>query len=75
MSNYPFVRVAERYPGMEPYQVELLYNLSGQDYAVTDMACSILNFKSIYVKTWLETLEGQIDLINFARKIVNNNCK
>jgi len=72
MSDYPFVRIAEKYPDIEPWHVEFLYYLSCRDESVTDMACSILSHGS-FGNRWLESLKGQSDLIHFARTVVN--CK
>ncbi|MFA6737093.1 MAG: hypothetical protein WCR87_09290 [Saccharofermentanales bacterium] len=71
-------KIAEKYPDMEPWKVELLYNLSGQDEDVTKEACWILSNEGAsqgasgeyILNISIDTLEDQINLILYARNII-----
>ena len=76
MSNYTFVRIAEKYQDIEPWKVELLYNLSGQDEAVAEKACHIITIdmnNRLNERIGLDSfadLESQRALIIYAKSLV-----
>jgi len=84
MSNYPFVRIAEKYQDIESWKVELIYNMSGQDEAVTEEACWMLSNNGVFpsrsgaysIKFLIDTLEDQINLIKYAKNTIRmrNSC-